>query len=233
MGLPFVPLAGRARWATIFLLAALIVDVLTIGTDLGQMMAIDKYLDGRNGDAGAVTLWDDRQSLVALLEFLALLAGGILFIRWFHAAYRNVTSLAPAEVRFKPGWAIGAWFVPFLCLWRPKQIADEIWHVAELQPALADDRASSPGTTTLMTLWWATWIIGTFLGNFSGRLLFGDNTLADIRNHDKLDIAAGCLDIVAAVLAILVVRRITARLAGTTAPPEAALGTAPESGFAT
>ena len=202
------------------LAATIVVNVVAIGSNLSEISAINGFLDGSNPDPGALSSSDDRQALVALCKFIAFLATGFTFIRWFHAAYRNVTALAPAEVRFKPGWAIGAWFVPILCIWRPKQIADDIWRVSDLQPRLAAERVSRIGkTTTVLALWWTLWIIGAFLGNFSARLVFGNDTLADIRNSDKLEIAALCIDIAAAMFAILVVQRITTRLAGTRAPP--------------
>jgi hypothetical protein len=68
---------------------------------------------------------------------------------------------------------------------------------------------------------------------YSSQPRSGSDTLADIRDHDKLDIAALAIDIVAAALAILVIDRITLRLAGTTAPPPTELGTPPEPGFTT
>jgi hypothetical protein len=230
MSLPFVPLEGRARWATVFLAGTIVIDVVAIASDIREISAINSFLAG-NFDTGALSSSDDRQSLLALVTFIALLVTGIAFIRWFHAAYRNVTLLAPSEVRHKPGWAIGGWFVPFLNLWRPKQIADDIWRVSEMQPPPSYDRPSRLGETpALMKWWWTLWIIGTFVGNFAARAVLRTHTLADIRDSDKVDIASTLLDIAGALLAIVVIQRITARLAGTSAPDVEA-GTAPEPEF--
>jgi len=218
--LRFVPLEGRARWAIVFLVATVLVNVLAIAANIRQINAINDFVDGKSLDFNALTSTDHFKSVVAVLEFIALLASGIAFIRWFHAAYRNVTLLAPIAVTHKPGWAIGAWFVPILGLWRPKQIADEIWHVSELQPPPDRPAANRLGkTTTVMAVWWALWIIGSIVGNVSTRFFFGTDTLPNVRHTDELHIAALLLDIVAAAFAIVVVRRITHRLAGTTAPP--------------
>ena len=220
MNLRFVPLEGRARWAIVCLVATALVSVLAIAANIRQINAINDFVDGTRLDFNALTSTDHFKSVIAVFELIALLAGGIAFIRWFHAAYRNVTLLAPVEVTYKPGWAIGAWFVPILGLWRPKQIADEIWHVGELQPPPDPPPADRLGkTTTVMAIWWALWIIGSIVGNVSTRFFFGTDTLAHIRHTDELHIAALLLDIVGAAFAIVVVRRITHRLAGTTAPP--------------
>jgi hypothetical protein len=197
----------------------MLVDVVAIVANLRQISAINGFLDGTRLDYDALTSGDHLKSVVEVFKFIALVISGITFIRWFHAAYRNVTLLAPVEVTYKPGWAIGAWFVPILSLWRPKQIADEIWHASQLQPQPAPPQTDRLGkTTTVLALWWAFWIISSIVGNVSTRFFFGSDTLAHIRETDKLHIAALLLDIVAAAFAILVVKRITHRLAGTSAP---------------
>jgi hypothetical protein len=54
--------------------------------------------------------------------------------RLFRRAYRNLPALGAESPRFSSGWAVGAWFVPFLNLVRPKQIMDDIWRASD--PAL-------------------------------------------------------------------------------------------------
>jgi hypothetical protein len=203
----FVPTGSRARLATAFLAATIAIDVVAIGSDVGEISAINRYLDGTDFSTGPLVSSDHRQQVVGVLQIAALALTAIVFIRWFHAAYRNLSSLGVSELRFKPGWAIGAWFVPFLSLWRPKQIADDICRASE--PEQPD---SSPRTPNyLLNSWWAFWLLSLFVGNASGRVLFKANTLTDIRDAAKVDIAAMAFDITAAVLAILVIRHITNR----------------------
>ncbi len=203
----FVPTGSRARLATAFLLATIALDVVAIESDLWEIAAINRYLDGADFGTGPIVSSDHRQHVVAVLQFAALALTAIVFIRWFHAAYRNLSSLGVSEPRFKPGWAIGAWFVPFLSLWRPKQIADDICRASE--PELPD---SSPRTPNyLLNSWWVFWLLSLFVGNAAGRALFKANTLTGIRDAAKVDIAATAFDITAAVLAILVIRYITNR----------------------
>ena len=85
-----------------------------------------------------------------------------LFLRWFYAAYGNLPLLSAGSPRFKRGWAIGAWFVPILNLFRPKQIANDIWRGSDpqLSPGASPDWSggSLPG---LYALWWGGWIVDT------------------------------------------------------------------------
>ena len=50
----------------------------------------------------------------------------MVFIRWLSRAYKNLDVAAPGFRRYGHGWAIGSWFVPFLNLWRPKEIINDI-----------------------------------------------------------------------------------------------------------
>src|SRR4051794_38399450 len=102
------PLEGRARWAIFFLFGTIAFDVIAIGSNVWHLHVIDQYL---NGDATiqALESSDSRQSLVSILRVIVLLLSAIVFIRWFHAAYKNIAALGGA-LRHKAGWAIGAWF---------------------------------------------------------------------------------------------------------------------------
>ena len=95
--------------------------------------------------------------MLALRAPLGLLTG-IAFVSWVWVATANARN-AGARVRHAPGWALGGWLVPFLSLWRPKQMIDDLW------------RASAPGTPPgvdlravqkplAVTFWWAAFLIG-------------------------------------------------------------------------
>lgn len=199
------PLGGRARWAGILLAVTIAVDVIAIGFDVWEVALIHRFQSGQDTTAGSLAGSDDRQAVMHAIAFLLFAATGIVFIRWFSWAYRNATALAGSELRFKPGWAIGAWFVPFLNLWRPKQIADEIWTTSEATP--------QPRETDMLSTWWACWLISAFVGNISGRVFFQADSLDDFRNSDLLDVASLVVEILAGVLAIIVVRSSTRRQA--------------------
>jgi hypothetical protein len=87
---------------------------------------------------------DELNAFIGFAQFGLLVLTAILFIRWFRRAYRNVEPLG-GERRFKTGWAIGGWFVPFLNLWRPEQIANDIWHRASRAGTIPSPRCSRSG----------------------------------------------------------------------------------------
>ena len=208
----FTPVGNRARWAIVLLAATIVIDVIAIGFDVWDIATINSFLDGRNLDIAPLLRSDHRQTLIGRAQLAAYVVAAILFIRWFHASYRNLRSLGTPESRFKPGWAIGVWFVPILNLWRPKQIADEIWNAGDPEvPLMEGEEAPWLESTRVLTLWWSVWIVSVFIGRAVFHGVMNANTLADVRHSDKLDIAGLVADGVAAVLAILVIQHATRR----------------------
>jgi hypothetical protein len=228
------PLEGRARWAVIALIVVIVADVVAIGSDWLTINLMNDVLDGRSFTPSRLENDDLRQGVAGLLWLAAYIGAAVFFIRWFHPAYSNVRALG-GELRFKGGWAIGAWFVPILNLWRPKQIANDIWRGSDPSVRSAHLHISKTSVTPLLGFWWGAWIIASFVSNAAGRkwwssptaeeagteaLLGGiepafgsDDAAVELRRTAILDLAFSAVDIVAAILAILVVRLLTERQA--------------------
>jgi hypothetical protein len=153
---------------------------------------------------------DHRVDVVNGILFWCLLATGIVFIAWFRRAYRNLDGLG-ASRRFGAGWSVGAWFVPFLNLVRPKQIADEIWAASDLRRIAGTQSVRTPDeeetTSGLILAWWAAWVSSSVVAFIARR---DPRTLDDVLRSNTLYLIRNGLLAVAAVLAIFVVRRITA-----------------------
>jgi hypothetical protein len=206
------PLAPRARWAVAALVAVIATDVYAIIADWLEIDLMNRVLDEADVSLDDLDRNDTRQVIAGLLSFVAFIAAVFLFLRWFHAAYRNLKALGQPNLRFTTGWAIGAWFVPFLNLWRPKQIANDIWTGSGPDtPALQGSGWKGHPLPALLGFWWALWIISIYVDNIGLRTLFNTDTAEEIRTADWVDITSLVVDAVAAVLAIQVVRRLTAR----------------------
>ncbi|MFB4277334.1 MULTISPECIES: DUF4328 domain-containing protein [unclassified Nonomuraea] len=65
------------------------------------------------------------------------------------------------------------------------------------------------GSTGLINAWWAAWLVGSTVSNVAGRLLFNAEELDSLAAAARFDVVSIALMLVAAVLAIGVVRRIT------------------------
>ncbi len=173
---------------------------------------MNDVLSGEGADLSALEASDDRQAVAGLILVATLVAATLVFIMWFHRAYKNLSALGATGLRYGTGWAIGAWFVPFLNLWRPKQIANDIWRASD--PAAPPDQGIDwrekpvPG---FLTAWWVVWVVSIYAWNVSTRFYFSGDEAEDIRNAGYADLGSLGLDIAAAVLAIYVVIRLTRR----------------------
>ena len=107
--------------------------------------------------------------------------------------------------------------MPILSLWRPKQIANDIWRASA--PAGTSPVVREPGW--LLRLWWigfiASWVVTRITGS-NGR----ESTPADFQATTTGFLVSDSLDFVVAALAILVVRQMTRRMDARAAEAEAA-----------
>ena len=70
---------------------------------------------------------DTANAGISGAQLLALLAAAVAFIVWLWRARTNVGSYGWTKQRRSRGWAIGAWFVPFVAFWFPFQVTADIW----------------------------------------------------------------------------------------------------------
>lgn len=160
-------------------------------------------------DANAL---DTRDRTIGWLQLGAYLGTAIAFIVWLFAVYRNLGHLGVPNYRFKPGWAIGGWFVPFLNLVRPKQIVDDAWRgsdpdVGEIHDVNWHKLPVSP----LLHWWWAAFIISGFAGNIYAQIALPAETLANIRTAYAWGLWSDVLGSIAGILAIVLVVKLSRR----------------------
>jgi hypothetical protein len=123
--------------------------------------------------------------------------------------YRNLPTLSTFTRRFTEGWAIGAWFVPFLNLVRPKQIIDDIWRGTD-----ADQHAwwsgRRPSVPALLHVWWGVTIA---FAVFSRAAVAPPDSAerAELRDALTVGVVADLLWIACAALTVLVAHRLARR----------------------
>ncbi len=182
-----------------------VISVAATISDLLEIQLLDRSIAGGSITDAEAAANDNRQAIIGVLQFVGLVAGAIVFIRWLTAAYRNTDVVAPGTRRYGHGWAIGSWFVPFLSLWRLKQVVNDVWRAGGRDAADAE-----PGA--LLGLWWTAFIVSNWVGGVAARSVFGDQTPEEIRSGDIAYLVSDGIDIIGAILAIYVVRMASDRL---------------------
>ena len=222
----YVPLGGRARLAVIALVLMALLCAAQIGFGFAELRVADQVIADKPVSDADLTAIDDRNLAMLPIGIVLWIFAGFAFIRWLHGAYRNVDVVAPAERRYSHGWAIGAWFVPILNLWRPKQIVNDVWRAGG-----RDVRDAQPGG--LLLSWWLLWTVADVALRIAGNNYGAADTPEEWRTGTMIFLVADSMSLIAAFLAVMVVRSTTDRLDGRAAampapPPEAPEGPAVE-----
>jgi hypothetical protein len=208
---PAEPFRSGRRLATI-LRALLLVAIVVAGVDAAANVNEAQLIGRLQADADSVGLADfeasDLRNTLApsLLAPLIITALGFL-IAWTSRLYRNLRALGVDELRYTEGWAIGAWFIPFFNLVGPKQILNDIWRGSGLVAGDGGGWRRRPATP-LLHWWWGVFIL-------SSMLLFGrgedEKGLEAFRSAAVDAVVSDVVFVVAAVLTIIVVSRLTDR----------------------
>ncbi|MFF3837429.1 DUF4328 domain-containing protein [Streptomyces sp. NPDC001930] len=132
-------------------------------------------------------LAEDMVAFPAILQVSCWIA----FIVWFFRVRSNAEVLAPGSHKYPVGFAIGAWAIPLAMWWVPRRIALDI------------HRAGGPARDAwLINAWWFVWLLD---GPLSVAFHFLVLDQFDYRNPVDQS-----LNILSAILAIAVIRRLTA-----------------------
>lgn len=201
---------GLATAVTVLLSLVIAADVLAIVAEAGRYALGGTAVAGELAavDQSALTRSDLWTGITAVLQGLALVATGVVFIVWFHRVRSNGEVFTPNGFDKSRGWAIGGWFIPLGNLWIPSKVARETW-VASSQTT--QDGRMRPADSAPVTYWWAAWVVSVVLGRLSGSLFDESSRYPDdLRAAAGFAMAVDGVDILAAVLAIVFVRKLTA-----------------------
>ncbi|MFJ4781047.1 DUF4328 domain-containing protein [Streptomyces sp. NPDC088762] len=145
--------------------------------------------------------------MAGLLQLLTVLPTVVVFIVWFHRVRSNGGIFRPDAFTLSRGWAIGAWFVPVANLFLPCRIALQTWRASTQR---GPDGSERTAPAVLLTSWWVVWVLAAVLGRVFSRIYMEADTVDELLPAGLLGIAADLVTVVAGVLAVLFVRRLTA-----------------------
>jgi Domain of unknown function (DUF4328) len=108
-------------------------------------------------------------------------------------------------LRWREGWAIGAWFVPFLNLVRPKAIADDVWRGSDPQRQPRNYLPEDTSVPWYFHVWWALFIIDWIFSRIASQRVQNAETLSSLSSATLLYVASAAVNVIAAVFAAAVV----------------------------
>ena len=199
--------AHRAREIISIFYVVIAFSVFNIlSTGWQYLLLVDVEKNPENLDMDEINTSDTVQGVLAVATIIVSLLTIIYFIRWFRRAYNNVHAIPGAQVSLSEGWAAGSWFIPILNLFRPFQIMKETWY--ETQRAIPH-RIDGIQSTGFVGIWWAAYLIMTIYNNFTFRFSYRAETLSELITARKLEIIGEFISIPAAVLTILLIKKMS------------------------
>lgn len=201
--------AGRtAWWLGRLLIGGALVAALGVITEIDQIRLLDGLESGSINplrDSDRLQSSDDRAVFAHGLALLLFLVTAVVWLVWFNRLYRDLHDAGGRPLRHGPRWAVLAWIVPILNLFRPKQMVNDTWSATSRDPGEGESRPP------VLNWWWGTLMVSTVLARVAVGSESSAETLDDLRRGAVTVLVADFLDIGACVLAYQVVARLTAR----------------------
>jgi hypothetical protein len=227
---PSVRLAeGRAKLAIAALSLTLASRAFTIFAALSQHALLAQVQSGRQVEREQLAASDVLVGTAALVQLALLFVTAVLFLRWLHRT-TMASRMLGALVLWSPSDAVWAFFIPFVNIKRPYEVVKNL-HDALLDPQLPQPQATvvadgaggyrsvqldappppNPLPAAAVGAWWATYWVSGIMGSALSRST--NVTVEGLMERHVGTVMSSLLQVVSAVLAIVMVRGVTARLA--------------------
>jgi hypothetical protein len=214
--------APPARWRSLrgittaltwlFVAHIVLTAVLIIGVFNHLRVLTDKESGGLVFDTKAVNDANALPASMIILSGLVAITIFVLLIIWLFRAAKNNEALGRQNPRLSAGWAIGGWFIPLANFVIPFIIMDDVWRGSDPTIPRGDPNWRRASTLGAIWAWLVTAVIFTIPSAIASS---GGDVRADepekVRRDDVLRIIGAVGAIIAAVFAIVVIRRISAR----------------------
>ena len=197
----FVSARGRSTAITVLVVLQVVLLALAAAAWGAGVGRLDGDLTGAAAAFGTAAALESFQ-------FLLFLAATVVFLTWVHRAMANLPALGSLSCRFSPAEAVWSWFIPFVNLVRGHQVMATIWQESQ-PPAVSESGFYLPRKTTLVTWWWALYLLSGFANIVSSNTRpFG---VAELRSLGDTQIVLHLVRMVVAVLFLLVIRGAQSR----------------------
>jgi hypothetical protein len=204
------PLHGLCATLTVLLGLSALVTTVGIFLFYHQVTLLQGLREGikysqETGDAN-----DAMINAISMARSALYVITAIPFLMWMYRACNNLMALGLCSATYKPSEAVWGFFIPFLNLVRPYQVAQQIWECS-----VADRRSSgtvgpAPASFPIVGVWWGTLIIAVVLIRLAGIGATTDPPNLDVLLQGTWMGIVFCLFMtISAIAALLMIRTVT------------------------
>ncbi|MDO8683352.1 MAG: DUF4328 domain-containing protein [Armatimonadota bacterium] len=208
----FVSGRGRAKALIVLFVVMIIVNLLAICADYGQINLLSRAISGATVTMAEAQMNDAFMAVTSLLTSLLFFTIGIIFLMWIYRVHKNLSALGACDLKFTSGWAVGYFFVPFYSFFRPCQIVTEIWKASD-PTANEGHLLKNVNSSPLVGLWWVAHLAMNILSLMATAAITGpaQHSVSELRSGTISMLVADVVAVLAAVLAMLVIKAVDTR----------------------
>lgn len=202
-------LTSRAELTIAALCYVILTDVGSIASAFPYAAYLRSLEPGTNLLEEELVSSEVAYGLVAMAQVLALGLAALFFFRWFRLAYLNVRFLTGSPTAHGPWAPVWGFVVPILSLFIPQRLMREIWEDFSLRWIRDPERAAGRSyPDDVVNLWWGLFLLTVISDRVITR--FESDLAGAAWFLAWVWVPADLVNIVAAVVAILLVRNVTA-----------------------
>lgn len=206
--------AMLTRLLIFFLVLNILAAVPVIYDDLNERSLLISMQDDSYGvTQQQLEDTNNLQSQVRTFRTFIYLATVMVFLQWFYISYENIEAFKPYKPRFGVNWTWLGFIIPILNMWRPVQVAREIWNASAPDVDIKNDRNWQYNDAhIIVTIWWPAFILGSrFLHQYIRSTFDEANTVADLITRNMWSLVAEVAGIYSAVVTIAFVYMLASR----------------------
>ncbi|SRR6266498_2989970 len=177
-GASFQSISKISKWLVNWTIASIIITVINFTVSFATLYSSDDVESNRI---------DFINLFVGSINLVISFVTAIITLFWFYRANKNIHTFGAKEVS-TPRMAVIWWFVPILHLWKPYEVAQQIWKASNPQIILSSgtEWKKSP-SSNIIKIWWILGILSIFIGIFVGIFLTPASAQLFFEPHYKED----------------------------------------------
>ena len=206
---PLLPNEHRARTAILFIWFVMLLEIISAFSGYFQYDLLHSIQNGNELSEDSANANDLREQVIAFIYMITYIISAIFFIRWFRRAYYNL-SLRAFRLSYSDGMAAGAWFIPFVNLYKPYRIMQEMHEQTSNLLFTNNIQPEKELNTDNIGWWWGLWIVNGVISQISFRLSMNANTVDDIIVSTIVGIISNVVGIPLAIVTINMIKNYAA-----------------------
>src|SRR5690606_7784823 len=207
----FPDLKDNSKRSRIVISVFYVMCIMNIGASISiyfQIIMLEQIQMGVILGEEEMSMNDTRQQIISIIQSFIYIASTVLFLNWLRRAYGNINRIGE-NTEYSETMAIWSFVIPFINLFRPYTITNEIAEKTNSKLREINYDFSSTSNFYFVGLWWGLFLLSSLVGQFVSRYVFQEETVEHFIFSSQLMLASNLFDTLAAVVTLVMIKRIS------------------------